>query len=182
MRRTSLFTAVGLGALTSLPVIALSSLVEMLAGLPFLPFDLFDWLARILPGDLLTFGIDSLVGVISLLRRGPTSVVAKAAERGMALLLFIGIGAGFGLLLGWLGRRKPDQLSAYGVRGGAILFGGLWLISASLGISRAPLLTTALWLGALLVGWGRSLAWLVQRAGPALAAEPESPITRRSFI
>ena len=182
MRRTSLFTAAGLGALTSLPVIALSYLGEMLAGLPFLPFDLFDWLARILPGDLLTLGIDSLVGVISLLQIGPTSVVAKAAERGMALLLFVGIGAGFGLLLGWLGRHKPDQLTRYGVRGGAILFGSLWLISASLGVAHAPLLMTALWLAALLVGWGWSLGWLVQRAGPALAAEPESPISRRSFI
>jgi len=182
VKSTSLAIAAALGALTSFPVLALSYLGEQLAGLPFLPFDLFDWLARVLPGGLLTFGIDSLVGLISLLQIGPTSVVAKAAEQGLALLLFVAIGATLGLLLGMLGRRKPDQLSGYGVRGGALLFFGLWLISASLGSARASVFLSGLWLALLLVGWGWVLAWLVQRAGSALAAEPASPITRRAFI
>jgi DMSO/TMAO reductase YedYZ molybdopterin-dependent catalytic subunit len=182
VKSTSIATAAGLGALTAFPVLALSSLGERLAGLPFLPFDLFDWLARVLPGGLLTFGIDTLVSLVNLVQLGPTAVVAKAAEQGLALLLFVSIGAGFGLLLGILGRRKPEQLSGYAVRGGALLFLGLWLISASLGSARASIVLTGLWLAVLLVGWGWVLAWLIQRAGPALAAEPGSPISRRAFI
>jgi hypothetical protein len=27
------------------------------AGLPFVPFDVFDWMTRILPGQVLAFGI-----------------------------------------------------------------------------------------------------------------------------
>ncbi len=182
MKSTKLVTAAGLGALTTFPVLALSYLGERLAGLPFLAFDLFDWLARVLPGRLLTFGIDSMVGLINLVKIGPTAVVAKASEQGLALLLFLGIGAGFGLLLGVLGRRKPEQLSAYAVRGGALLFFALWLISASLGTARAGLLISGLWLAGLLVGWGWTLSWLIQRAGSALASEPSSPISRRTFI
>ena len=182
MKSTSLAIAACLGALTSLPILALSYLGERLVGLPFLPFDLFDWLARVLPGGLLTFGIDSLVGLVNLVQLGPTAVVAKAAEQGLALLLFVVIGAVFGLLLGVLGRRQSDKLSGYGVRGGALLFFGLWLISASLGSARVSVLLSGLWLAVLLVGWGWVLAWLIQRAGPALAAEPSSPIGRRAFI
>ncbi|MCI0828480.1 MAG: hypothetical protein J4N73_12015, partial [Chloroflexi bacterium] len=59
--RISYIRAGGLGALTSIPVMALGSLAEGIAGLTFTPFDLFDGLARVLPGDILTFGIDSLV-------------------------------------------------------------------------------------------------------------------------
>ena len=39
--------------------VAVSFLGWTAAGLPFLPFDLFDWIARILPGSLVTAGIES---------------------------------------------------------------------------------------------------------------------------
>ena len=56
MRRFSLTYGALLGTLTSLPVIALSYLGEQFADLPFIPFDLFDWLARVLPGNIITLG------------------------------------------------------------------------------------------------------------------------------
>ncbi|MGH2626337.1 MAG: molybdopterin-dependent oxidoreductase, partial [Anaerolineales bacterium] len=50
------------------------------------------------------------------------------------------------------------------------------------GSATASVLLSGLWLAMLLVGWGWVLAWLIQRAGSALAAEPGSPISRRAFI
>src|SRR5512142_699878 len=66
-----------LGALTSLPVIALSYLGAKAAGLAFIPFDLFDWLARVLPGNVITIGIGSKVKLIGALGIGPTDAVAR---------------------------------------------------------------------------------------------------------
>src|SRR5262249_22869934 len=55
------------------------------AGLPFVPFDVFDWLTRVLPGRLIAFGIGTMVSVIRLLNLGPTSDIAKLAEQVMAI-------------------------------------------------------------------------------------------------
>ena len=52
------------------------------AGLPFVPFDMFDWLTRVLPGRLIAFGIDTMVNLIRLLRL--ISSTAKMAEQTMA--------------------------------------------------------------------------------------------------
>jgi len=182
VKATSIAEAAGLGALTAFPVAGLSYLAEQAASSPFLPFRVFDWLSRVLPGGLLTFGIDSMVGMIRLVGIGPTSVAAKAAEQGMALLLFLLSGALFGVVLWILGRRRPDRLSAFGLVGGLTLFGGLWLISASLATTRLPVTWIGVWYAPVMAGWGWTLGWLIRRAGPALASEPASPISRRAFI
>ena len=180
--RISYIRAGGLGALTSIPVMALGSLAEGIAGLTFTPFDLFDGLARVLPGDILTFGIDSLVLVITALNVGPTSEVAKIAERSMALVMFVAIGAAFGIVLQWLGRDDPRQLSGHGVRTGALLAGSFWLVSVAVGFSQTSVWWVGLWFALLYVSWGWSLGWLIQRAGPALAEDPNSSLSRRDFV
>lgn len=181
MKKTSILGAIGLGALSSLPVMALSYLGEI-AGLPFAPFDLFDWVARTLPGDVITLGIDIMVDTIRAINIGPTSEIAKPVEQGMALLLFVAIGGGFGGVLGVIAQRMPTRITASGIRIGALLFAGLWLVSASLGVADAPVLLSGLWLAILMLGWGWGLAWLVRRAGPAMAEELEAPMTRREFV
>src|SRR5499427_1386760 len=54
-------------------------------GLPFVPFDVFDLLTRVLPGRLIAFGIGTMVSVIRTLNLGPTSDIAKLAEQVMAI-------------------------------------------------------------------------------------------------
>jgi len=39
------------------PLLALLYLVTQLTGLPFPPFAMFEWLVRVLPGPVVTFGI-----------------------------------------------------------------------------------------------------------------------------
>lgn len=180
--RTSYVKAAAIGTLTSIPVLALGYLAETVAGLPFTPFDLFDGMARILPGALLTIGIDALVSVITVLNIGPTSEVAKTAEQSMALLMFVAIGGAFGVLLRWLGRDDLRQLTGYGVRAGAVLFGAFWLVSAAVGFAQVNVLWIGLWFAILYMSWGWSLGWLIQRAGPALAGDPSSSLSRREFV
>ena len=51
------------------------------------PFDIFDWFARILPGDVITVGIDAMVNIIDTLNLGSTSETAKLIEQLMAALI-----------------------------------------------------------------------------------------------
>ena len=63
------------------------------AGLPFVPFDVFDWMTRILPGQVIAVGIGTMVTVIRALNLGPTAAAAKTAEHVMAIagMFFMGL-------------------------------------------------------------------------------------------
>ena len=78
-----------LGGATSIPLMALLFFGEQFAGLPFIPFDLFDWLARALPGNVITLVIDSLVDLITTFNLGPTDRAAKQIEQFMALAIIL---------------------------------------------------------------------------------------------
>jgi DMSO/TMAO reductase YedYZ molybdopterin-dependent catalytic subunit len=168
-----------LGALTSLPVIALFALGERFAGLPFLPFDLFDWVSRVLPGAVITFGIDLMVALIRGLQLGPTDTTAKLAEQALALIQVVAGGALLGAILAWLARRGTMTMTRWGLAGGAGLFFVSAAGEASLGRSG---LTELVWIGLLLLTWGAALGSLIGLAGPALSGEPGARFGRRSFL
>src|SRR5262245_62794263 len=50
------------------------------AGLPFVPFDVFDRTTRVLPGGLIAFGIGTMVTVIRAMNPGPTTETARMGE------------------------------------------------------------------------------------------------------
>lgn len=179
MTRPSIRVGVLLGAFTSLAVIALSYLAERAAGMPFLPFDLFDWVARLLPGGVITFGIDLMVAVIRALRLGPTDATAKLAEQTLALLQVIAGGAVFGGLLAWSARRGALGLVPRGVLGGGILFAVT--AAAETSLERAGPVEL-IWTAALLLAWGAGLGALLALAGPALADAPDARMGRRAFL
>ena len=116
-----------IGLLLTVPLIALMYLADQLVNLPFVPFNLFDWTTRMLPGDLITFGIDTMISGLLLL--GGTSAVgnAKAAEQLSAVLAFLTAVhwpfVVYFLVLSWR-RLRPSLLS--GVILGALV--GLPLI------------------------------------------------------
>ena len=61
IRRLGLGSGLLSGVLLSAPLTALLYLADKLAGLPFVPFALFDWIAKVLPGPVVTFGIDAMI-------------------------------------------------------------------------------------------------------------------------
>ena len=95
-----------LGFLATLALVGFLALGHELLNLPFVPFDIFDWMARILPGALIGFVIHTMVAIITALRGilpiGPTSTVVKLAEQSIAVTQFLIGGAVFGVVLGWL--------------------------------------------------------------------------------
>src|SRR5437763_1566244 len=60
------------GTLLTAPLVAVSYLAWKLAGLPFAPFGVFDWIARALPGSIVTFSIHSLVNFSRVLQVSST--------------------------------------------------------------------------------------------------------------
>ena len=77
------------GLLLTFPLIAIFYLGYRLAGLPFPPFNLFDWQTRILPGSVLAKGINTMVHVIGWFHVSNTSGVAKLAEQSLGVCEFL---------------------------------------------------------------------------------------------
>jgi DMSO/TMAO reductase YedYZ molybdopterin-dependent catalytic subunit len=187
------------GGLTALTVVALAYLGNQLVGLPFFPFDLFDWVTRILPGGLVIATIELMVKVLGLLRLGPTSVVAKQAEQSIAIIQFLIGGIVLGLLLAWLERRFNGRV---GLTAGVILWIAALVVEAWLGFSTGGLssgtsLFSIIWLGILMVGWAVVLGRLVSEAAPPAAegtgeqpapapparlAQTQGGLSRRQFL
>ena len=112
-----------LGGITSFAVMALFYLGERLWGLPFVPFDRFDWLARTLPGDLVTTGIDGVVTVVERLNLGATDTASKTIEQLLALALTLLIGLGLGSVIGAITARMRSGYGwLVGLIAGLILF------------------------------------------------------------
>src|SRR3972149_3042687 len=96
--RSLIYNGALLGALSALTLIGLLSLGDSLFGFPFVPFDIFDWMARSLPGWLIGTVISTMVAVIRFLQGflpiGDISTTAKLAEQAIALLQLVAGGGG----------------------------------------------------------------------------------------
>ena len=109
LRLPGVLIGAAVGAMLTAALIAIFYALGRSAGLPFVPFDVFDWMTRVLPGPVIGFGIHTMVSIIRALDVGPTSVVAKAAEQAMGIagLFVTGIVGGailFGILRALRGR------------------------------------------------------------------------------
>ena len=81
IRRPGIVGGLFVAAMLTAALIGIFFFAWRTAGLPFVPFDFFDWQTRVLPGRILAFGIGSMVTVIRALKLGPTAATAKTAEQ-----------------------------------------------------------------------------------------------------
>jgi DMSO/TMAO reductase YedYZ molybdopterin-dependent catalytic subunit len=190
MKKLNLGTGALVGALLTAPLIGVMYLANQLAGLPFVPFDLFDWLTRVLPGPLITFGIDLMIDTMLLLGISVADS-AKIAEQIMAVLQFLvgGIIAGM-IFFGVVRTRKirPDLIAGVVI---AALFGLPFItISIASGQSSVHPLLQILWLALLFLAWGLALSWACRRLTPVEAEAADGTaetwaverISRRQFL
>ena len=173
-----------LGVLTSLTLTAIYFLFEQLVGLPFVPFDVFDEIGRILPGGVITVFIQTMVTVIRGLNLGPTASVAKLIEQALAVVMMVIVGGIFGAVLAWGVRQHRWHGPRAGQVGGFILFILAAAAEFAYGLQANPVVAL-LWMVVTLVAWGHLLGgWvgssLQVRRAPAM--ETEGGITRRVFL
>lgn len=178
------------GGLLTLPLTAILYLANQAAGLPFVPFDLFDWLTRVLPGPVITFGIDLMIDTMLVLGVSVADT-AKTAEQIAAVLLFLAGGAlAGGVFFAVLNRRRIAPDAFFGLVMGALY--GLPLVAISLSITQSTVSAffQAVWLGGLFLVWGLLLAYAYRRltvpqAAAVIPAESYAAaevIGRRQFL
>lgn len=192
-----ILAGLAVGAMLTAALIAVFFAAWRVAGLPFVPFDVFDWGTRVLPGRVIAFGIGTMVAVIRGLGVGPTSVVAKGAEQAMGIagLFFTGVVGGavlFGLLRLLLRGRYVYTLA---LAMGLVVGVPVMLISRSLShTTSAPPIAGVLWILAAFLLWGVAFGWAYRQlsvvgtaAVPLGEVAPESQasaerVDRRRFL
>lgn len=180
MRRPNILTGITIGALVTAPLAAVQFLVWRVAGAPFTPFDLFDWLARALPGPVVTFGIDSIVTGLRFVAPGSVADLAKPAEQALAIILFVVLGAAAGgAIFAAANRRAPESAQQ------PALVTGLVAAVAAIALGWDPdagaaNLSGSLWLLLAFLAWGTAIGWTHGR----LAGDPEAGAVedRRGFL
>jgi DMSO/TMAO reductase YedYZ molybdopterin-dependent catalytic subunit len=184
VRRPGFLTGALIGGLLTAPLIASFYLGWKLVGLPFVPFNVFDWAARILPGRVITFGIDSMVKGIRALRIGDTASAAKVAEQSMAIILFLVAGVIAGAVLFALSRLLRTRHPVLpGILLGAVAGVAAVLVARSLDRpeSVAPVVRNA-WTVAAFVAWGAALGVANRRlTRQTIALRGESPPSAREI-
>ncbi len=180
------------GAMLTAALIAIFFAGWQIAGLPFAPFDVFDWTSRVLPGRLIAFGISTMVSAIRAMHIGPTSVVAKGVEQAMGIagLFFTGVVGGailFGIVRALHGRYNYPLALAMGV---AV---GIAVMLISLNLSHTSAVTPwvgASWILVMLVLWGAAFGWAYRRLSShatetVVVSEPQASaerVDRRHFL
>ncbi len=182
MKRRAFASGALAGLLISLPAMAIMALGHQLIGLPFAPFDLFDWMARILPGDLIRTGIAFMVSLIGGLQLGPTDTTAKLMEQALAIVQFIAGSMIFGAILNSVDSRHPDRLRRDGVLGGTLIAIAILLIEASLGVGPAGVWLSIIWVIAVFAGSGYAIGWWLQRDRRVVTQADDQVLSRRQFL
>ncbi len=168
------------GGLTAVGVVGLTYLGQRAAGLPFVPFDVFDWLARVLPGSIINLTIDGMVRVITSLKVGPTWSVAKGVEQSLGLIFIVGAGVVLGAVLGRLARKPGRNVPVWGAAGGLVLLGPAVAAEFTVGFPASGPLVSILWLAIVFLGWGTLLGRLIQVQGGETPDIPSAE--RRRFL
>lgn len=188
MKRKVVLNGVLVGGLLIAPLIALMYLVYRTIGLPFPPFDLFNWVSRLLPGPVITFGIDSMISLMLFLGLD-VSASAKVAEQLMAVNLFFVLGlVGGGLFFAVVSLRQV-KLDMFAGMLTMLLFGSpIIAISVAMGTTRLHLVWALLWLALVFVVWGWALGWAYRKLYAVSAIEPNEEaaevqrLNRRQFL
>jgi DMSO/TMAO reductase YedYZ molybdopterin-dependent catalytic subunit len=152
------------------------------AGLPFAPFDVFDWIVRLLPGGVVTFAIESSVAVGRTLGVANISTAAKAGDQAIAIGGLLLTGAASGALLFALLRLSNEPALLFGGILGAVL-GGLALV-AETHLQRLPPqpIVAGAWVFATCVAWGLSFGWTYEKLRRVPAIHQSPVASRRRFL
>jgi DMSO/TMAO reductase YedYZ molybdopterin-dependent catalytic subunit len=190
MKTQLLATGALVGGMLTAALMGLMYLGEQIAGLPFAPFDLFNWIARMLPGPVITFGIDLMIDTMLLLGINVADS-AKLAEQIMAVMIFLILGMLTGAIFYFIisvRHIKTDILA--GLVMGALFGLPIVAISAGLGEAKVNAFISFAWLLVLFLAWGLTLGWSYRRLYqveyvsdmPAEDIRKAEKINRRQFL
>jgi DMSO/TMAO reductase YedYZ molybdopterin-dependent catalytic subunit len=175
----SLIVGIALAA----PLTALNYLANQALNLPFLPYVFFNWMTPLIPGPAITFGIDLMIDTLLLLQLNVADL-AKTAEQGMAVMLFLALATAAGALAYSLnaphsGGERPGTARRVA---GWLIAGGFALFLLVLGVMESSGTLAVLGLSVLLALWIGGVSWAARRrvetpAAVVGGAEPDAAET-----
>ena len=175
-----LSTGLLVGFLLAGPLVSVLFLFHIAEGTPFIPFDFFDGLARILPGRLVTAGIETMVRVLMFLGLSLRSS-SKAAEQIQAIAIFLGVCAlASAIFFATRKQGRPAATWTAGVVLGVAVAIPMMVLQHLGGSTHEHSLLGAVWTTFALAVWGlcAHAAWRHLATGPRLV-EADS---RRRFL
>lgn len=170
---------IGLGALAGVlliaPIVAVMYVADHWLDFSFAPYDVFDWVARILPGPVITFGIDLMIDSLEMLGLN-VAATAKTAEHIQAVLAFVMAGVAASIIVYIVvGRRPARSGPGLGLLAGAVLGLPIAMISASMSqVSTAPSIVF-LWVLGLFCVWGVTTVATARRLLPQFSSTTGGP-------
>ena len=153
-------TGLAVGALLTAPLLGVLAL-GTLVGIPVVPYTVFEWLVRVLPGRVVTLGLDSTLWMLEGLGLD-ISRTAKTAQQILGLASLFVAGLVVGLLFFLLVRTTDDaRIKRYGLAVGAAL--GLFslVVTWPRAFPRALPGRQASWFGSWLSSFSGDGAWRV---------------------
>ena len=171
MRKLSLGTGAITGGLLTAALTGLMYLTNKLVDLPFIPYEFFDWITRVLPGGLVTFGIDLMIDSMLMINMSVADS-AKTAEQIIANIQIVVMGAVVGAV--YFAARRTWGFSG---RGSGLVLGalfGLPMVAISVAIGQSPVspVIGIAWLAVLYLAWGLSAGHAYDRLDHQVEAEP----------
>lgn len=172
MTRAKIQLGILLSLLLAIPLVGIIYIAEKGADLPFVPTDLMDWLIPIIPADMITFGIDIMVDVITGLNLGRVDTTAKFAEGAMAIAIFVGVltlvGTAYYAILHERVKQSLGKLPSFA--GGLLLGIGVGVVLAIISdhtltsdnpfFDGPSLAARSTWIIILLAGWGVAMQYV----------------------
>ena len=181
------------GGLLVVPLVAMMYLADQWLNLSFAPYDVFDWVARILPGSIVTFGIDLMIATLGMLGLDVADT-AKTVEHIQAVMAFGLAGVVASVIVYFIVRSRPSGSGpVLGILVGAVMGLPIALISATISQVSTPAFLVFLWVLALFSVWGVICVATARRLLPKFSladegslAQPETRtvrvVGRRQFL
>jgi DMSO/TMAO reductase YedYZ molybdopterin-dependent catalytic subunit len=177
------------GFMLTIALVAIYYAADALVGTPFVPFDVLDWMARNLPGSLLTTGIETIVGTVTGLGVTDIDAAAKLAEQIMGIGGMIVTGTILAAIFFYvMNRRERTSGPQTGYILGLIFGVPVAVISLTVNFTaRTDPAISALWIVLAFIGWGAAVHWVyndltAMRAKTSDAAVSAEGIDRRNFL
>ncbi len=158
------------GAIVTAPLMALFYLANKLFELPFPPYDLFDWITRVLPGPLVTFGLDLFIDGMILVGLDVADT-AKTAELAIALLQFFGMGVALITLIAVIAPVLTLDLRRVAFYVGITNGLALTFVSLAIGGSTLPAFVSVIWITGVYAAWGYAAGVVLEGVLPRTVEE-----------
>jgi hypothetical protein len=141
---------------------------------------LFEYLTRVLPGGIISLGIEWLIELVTFFGLGQTAASGKIVEIAAAYLLALVVLSLFGGLYAVTLQKLKTSWGVRGITAGLILTAfTLWLANWS-GWGSSTLVVSLTWLLITGLAWGLGLAWGVDRL--LLSATEPTDVSRKRVL